>query len=300
MRTTFLAVMMAGTLAGAARAQITPVHDTVTADKVVREFYVVLPPHFDSTHAAPLAFFFHGGGGNALGALKNYRFADVAGAGGAVVVYPEGLSHHWNDDRNFFPGPSDYAFILKMLERLSLRMRLDHRRIFAVGHSNGGMMSNSAACHLPGIFAAIGSMGGPLPRNGLVNCRTTRPVSVIEIQGVADPVVPYAGGTITGSRGDVLGADSTVAIWAAIDGCAAAPTRTPLAPVDQSDPTRVTKIEFRSCSHGRSVVLYAIEGGGHPWPGGESDQLESIVGPKTNQMDATKVIWEFFAAHPSP
>ena len=294
------ALVLAAAWPSAGCAQAMVVHDTITADGVLREFYFVMPPRVDTGHPAALVFFFHGGGSSALEAYRGYGFAGVAGAAGAITVYPEGINHHWNDDRDFFPGPDDYAFVSAMVTRLVSHIRIDPRRVYAVGHSNGGIFANSAACHLPLTFAAIAGVGGPLARNGVAGCRTMRPVSVIEIQGVADPVLPYAGGTITGNRGNVLGADSTVAFWAAADGCAPTPVRTPLAPLDPADPTRITKVEFRSCRDGRSVVLYSIAGGGHRWPGGVSSQPDSIVGPPTKQLDATRVIWEFFAAHPSP
>jgi poly(3-hydroxybutyrate) depolymerase len=49
------------------------------------------------------------------------------------------------------------------------------------------------------------------------------------------------------------------------------------------------------CQAGADVVFYTIEGGGHGWPGAGSD-----AGVTTSEIDATGVIWDFFAAHPMP
>lgn len=47
---------------------------------------------------------------------------------------------------------------------------------------------------------------------------------------------------------------------------------------------------------GTSVALYTIIGGGHAWPGG---QRGSRFGDRpTQQISATDILWEFFAAHP--
>jgi poly(3-hydroxybutyrate) depolymerase len=43
------------------------------------------------------------------------------------------------------------------------------------------------------------------------------------------------------------------------------------------------------------VVLYTIQGKGHSWPG--SNMPAAIT---TRDIDATDVMWDFFAAHPMP
>jgi poly(3-hydroxybutyrate) depolymerase len=48
---------------------------------------------------------------------------------------------------------------------------------------------------------------------------------------------------------------------------------------------------YSGCQDGSSVVLYAIKGGHHMWPG------LAISG---NSIPATDLIWSFFEAHPKP
>lgn len=44
-----------------------------------------------------------------------------------------------------------------------------------------------------------------------------------------------------------------------------------------------------------------IEGGGHTWPGSEAfEALEAIVGPTSDEVDATREAWAFFARHANP
>ena len=45
------------------------------------------------------------------------------------------------------------------------------------------------------------------------------------------------------------------------------------------------------------MVLYTIQDGGHTWPGGEP-MPEWLVGTTTDSIEATRVMWEFFRAHP--
>jgi len=59
----------------------------------------------------------------------------------------------------------------------------------------------------------------------------------------------------------------------------------------------VTRWRYPGCQ--ADVVFYAIAGGGHTWPGG-TGLPESLVGPTNKDIDATGLMWEFFAAHPLP
>jgi polyhydroxybutyrate depolymerase len=44
------------------------------------------------------------------------------------------------------------------------------------------------------------------------------------------------------------------------------------------------------------VVLYKVTGGGHTWPGG-SFQPEALLGKTCRSIDATALMWDFFAQH---
>ena len=66
------------------------------------------------------------------------------------------------------------------------------------------------------------------------------------------------------------------------------------------DGTRVRKTTYTGCAGGADVALYAIENGGHTWPGGSQYLPRGIVGRVCRDIDATRVIWEFFTAHPKP
>jgi len=54
-----------------------------------------------------------------------------------------------------------------------------------------------------------------------------------------------------------------------------------------------------TCPVGAEVVLYTIEGGGHTWPGSAFDaNLADLMGPTSTDIDATALMWQFFATHP--
>ncbi len=57
---------------------------------------------------------------------------------------------------------------------------------------------------------------------------------------------------------------------------------------------------YAPCAQGTEVILYTIEGGGHAWPGGTQYLPRILIGPVSRDIDATQVIWQFFASHPRP
>ena len=51
---------------------------------------------------------------------------------------------------------------------------------------------------------------------------------------------------------------------------------------------------------GTEVVLVRLDGGGHTWPGAAQYLPARLIGRVCRDFDATRVIWEFFKAHPRP
>ena len=67
------------------------------------------------------------------------------------------------------------------------------------------------------------------------------------------------------------------------------------------DGTVVHREKHAAGRAGSEVVLYTIDGGGHTWPNAPINKLyAAIAGPTTQTVDATALIWDFFAQHPKP
>ena len=54
---------------------------------------------------------------------------------------------------------------------------------------------------------------------------------------------------------------------------------------------------YGPCQAGSEVVLYAIKGGGHTWPGGPADDDLIFSGNVTHAVSATEVLWASFKQH---
>ncbi len=161
-------------------------------------------------------------------------------------------------------------------------------------------MAYRLACDLSGEIAAIAPVAGSIPEPLLASCWPSRPVSVVAINGVDDPLVPWQGGPVhigRWERGNVLSVAETIAFWVDHDRCSLRPVITYAPDSDPLDGTRVRREAYEDCQGGAEVVLYAVEGGGHTWPGGRQYLPEPIVGRTSRDADANQLIWAFFMAH---
>ena len=263
---------------------------TVDVHGAVRTYHLYRPAGLPAR--SPLVVMLHGGFGSGLQAERSYGWDQEADRAHFLVAYPDGLNQAWNAGGGCCGQPAangvnDVAFITAMVTVIGRRLPLDPRRLYATGISNGGIMAYRLACDTH-VFAAIGPDSATL----LGPCADPGPVSVIHIHGTADHNIPYDGGPGDGvARIDGPPVPSVVAGWRRVDGCAA-PVVTVRAPVTTSVAT---------CPGQRAVELVTINGAGHQWPGAPGRPLiERILGtdPPSTALNATAVIWQFFARHP--
>jgi polyhydroxybutyrate depolymerase len=181
----------------------------------------------------------------------------------------------------------DVAYVEQVVADVGAALPVDPARTYATGISEGGMLSYRLACDTA-LFAAVGPDSATL----LGPCPAPRPASVIHIHGTADTRIPYQGGEGKGvAHIDGPSVPSLNARWRGIDRCAA-PAVTTAGTVTTSTAT---------CPDGRAVELVTIAGAGHQWPGSAPRPLiQKLLGtdPPSTALNATQVIWQFFAAHP--
>ncbi len=263
-----------------------------------RTYLLHLPPAYDGEDALPLLFVFHGGGGDGEGMVKLTHFNDIADEGGFAVAYPDGINNNWNDGRpEVNPGVDDVGFISALIDELTGIYGLDTSRVYSTGISNGGMFSFRLACELSDKIAAVAPVAALMGVELSQQCTPSRSVPVMMIMGTDDPLVPWEGGEIGGdlaSRGYAISTASTVSFWVEMDGCSQSPHPEYLPDADPGDGTRVRRDTYGGGRNGSEVVLLAVEGGGHTWPGGVQYMREKVIGITSRDIDAGEVIWDFF------
>lgn len=257
-----------------------------------RAYLLYVPKSYNPAVPTPLVVSFHGYAEWPAHQMDLSRWNSLADQYGFIVVYPAGTQFPMRWRISSLAGSEassqkDLIFISDLLDKLEAELNIDPARIYANGLSNGGGMSFMLSCTLADRFAAFGSVSGAylLPWD---ECQPSRPMPAILFHGTADPIVPFQGGPSSAFAIPFPAVPEWVNALAQRNGCDASPAVLPAA-------GSVSGIQFTHCA--ADVIFYTIAGGGHAWPGSEP-LPESIVGRTTQDMDATRVMWDFFQQHP--
>jgi polyhydroxybutyrate depolymerase len=265
-----------------------------------RDYFEHLPAQHQSS--PPLILILHGGDSNATSTETNSGFDALGDQQGFVAVYPDGYKKSWADGRGKVPadqaGIDDVAFLVAVIAEVQSRDGTDPKRTFLTGISNGGFMDLTFACQRSDLVAAVAPNAGSMGTSVAPTCTPSRPLSVMNIHGTADPVVPYDGGQMTGQGGvtTIISSQQVLTSWAAWNRCAAIGTTQPQ-PQTVQDGTSLTITRASGCPIGISVELWTVVGGGHTWPGGQQYLPIAAIGPVSHQFSAPSAIWQFFASH---
>ncbi len=299
---------------------------TVMHDGVTRHFRVHLPPGPRPKQRLPMVLVLHGGGGNIAGTVRATGMDSTADEHGFIAVYPAGTGRTedklltWNAGgccgSAAEQGVDDVGFISKLIDFMAVRYRIDRRRVYATGHSNGAQMSYRLACELADRITAVAPNAG---QGVLGKCRPSRPVPVIHFHGTEDRCARYGGGECGGCLADFfrgLGlpvrrktwscppVPEAIAGWARRNRC----SQETVVTREQGD---VRCRTHQGCAGGADVTLCTMSGGGHTWPGGDYGpeicgsrpqgalcrRWKDGVGEINRDIDANQVMWELFSRH---
>ena len=297
-----------------------------------RGYDLVLPASHVCGRPIAVVLVLHGGGGNKEG-MRKLACADgdvaspeclhrVAAAAGMAVVFANGSNgpggkllnkngvRTWNAGGGqdgaicvsgfaCTRGIDDIAYVRALVADLATRIAVDPKRVFATGISNGAAMSHRLACQAADVVAAIAPVAGQ-NQFALAGCTPSQPVAVLDIHGTLDACWPYAGGE--GGclqRGRYVAVASTLAGWAARNGCDATPTATALAPLaGVRDGTSVVRHDYTGCVADGALAHLEVVGNGHYWPRGHAYARGAVAGGvMSRQLDTGRAIVDFFLAN---
>ncbi len=182
--------------ASAVRAADTSVHREWTVDGVTREA-LVYAPATAKTVAAPLVFVFHGHGGSMNNAARS--FAMHTRWPEAIVVYPQGLktpgrlTDPKGERSGWQHGPGaegdrDLKFFDAILANLQQDYKVDDKRIYSTGHSNGGAFTYLLWAMRGEKFAAFGPSAASITPALLPKLK---PKPMLHVAGENDPLVKF-------------------------------------------------------------------------------------------------------------
>jgi polyhydroxybutyrate depolymerase len=274
-----------------------------------RQYGVHVPKGYSRSTPVPALFCLHGLAQNPVMFCLDSGVAWPAKADkeGFVVIMPNGYMNSWNGGTccaaAASAGLDDVSLMRAIFAEVGKHVNIDLRRVYATGLSNGGFLSYRLACEASDLFVAVAPSAGAIGtaaigsgiselttglNTDLKTCAPTHKISVLDIHGTADPLIPYSAQA------------PSLAVIQASDGCSA--TTMPAAAAPSGGDT--TCVSFAGCpaSPNVNVTGCSITGGGHCWFGSSDCGTGGgvignvVVGNNSNFMRNTDAIWAFFSA----
>lgn len=269
----------------------------MTVDGHERGYTIFVPATVDLEAPARVVMVLHGFPPVDMSRVSGMN--EIAAERGFAVVYPLSAYggqwvHACRCTPNGLLGIDDARYFEAVLDDLDAGFAAGLRDAFVSGFSNGGMMTYSLACRMPGAFAGFGVVGAGMWTWTIDQCRPATPAKLMVFAGTADPQFPWEGKTFLVTNGaEVTQAPirETIDGWAARNGCDAEPSVTPVEDRFEADGTTVDRLEWSAC--GAPTVFWRIEGGGHTWP----DQLVpfgAALGRVSREISASRELVDFW------
>ena len=268
---------------------------TLTYDGRERVYHLFIPAGYNAETPAPLVLGFHGAGGNSVEMANFSGFSILAGQTNTLVVYPDALDDFWR----YIPGISepdyeevdDVGFVGALLDALIAEYNVDETRVYAVGWSNGGMMTERLRCSMTDRLSAVAVIGATMSYNLAQLCLGTDPLPTMSIIGTQDGNFPQ-GGTAEVNNGELISRFShaqTLRFLASLNGCDVSGT---------ADNVGVQGSQFDvalqipdNCPLNAPVMMYSIINAQHEYP------TQVLIGlPDGSSGNILLAVWDFFVA----
>jgi polyhydroxybutyrate depolymerase len=230
-------------------------------------------PQTGSTQRLPLLVFLHGLGGSGHELREHLHLVALSESKGFALLSPDGPldfsgRRYWNATESCcdFDGnkPDHVAELRRWIETAERHPRVDARRVYLIGFSNGGFLAHRAGCELAPLLHGIVSIAGAAPGKR-ERCEAQAPLNVLEIHGTADPIVAFTGGYLFANTRypPYPSVADTLKRWARSNGCSERQLTKGTLDLDPSIVGGETEVSaFEGCPQAR-VELWKIVGGNH-------------------------------------
>ncbi len=275
----------------------------ISSSGIDRYYMVHIPAKYSVKMPAPLIVAMHGAKGNMSiqASDKAYKLISKSDKEGFIVAFPNGYSKFpsgkmatWNAGKCCALARDneidDVKFINEIVEYIKKQFKIDAKKVFAIGMSNGGMMAYRLACDSAKLFKAIASVTGT---DITKSCKPSKAVSILHIHAKDDELVLFKGGKGKGAspdKSDITDfppVNDVIKKWTKLNECSSTPKKI------IEKPKAYCEL-YSNCSEKTEVQLCVTENGGHTWPGGEGHSFNKKAAPPSVEISATDVMWDFF------
>ena len=279
--------------------------------RCIRSYWLHVPSGYDGSEPVPLVFVLHGSAklyfpywfhflrGSWIEEYTN--FSSKSDEEGFIVIYPNSkfifcsgnfAYNHEIGDNFCYSLIDDMGFMRKLIDKMEKNYNINSSRIYVTGLSGGAIMSYSIGSHLSDKVAAIapvaGTIGGDLRGGGEFSHikAPEKPVPAIIFHGTDDRNLPYNGSAYS------ISVNESVSFWVNHTGCNPEPE------INISKSEKIIKRTYTNNCNNMEVALYTTVGGGHWWPGSDTNFGSEVFNDTIQEIDANDLIWEFFEKHP--
>lgn len=265
---------------------------SLEVDGLSRLYVLNLPSDYYEKADFSLIIALHGGGGSAKQAEESYQLTQKSNAEHTIIVYPEGVQSDgvlklrtWNAGTccqyAVEKQIDDVHFISTLIDELISKYKINPKRVYVTGMSNGAMLAYRLSCEIPEKIAAIAAVSGTLEK--VEPCISTLQVPILHLHSELDKHVPYRGGK--GIRGYYFhSVDYGLTTWAKINGC--------IAPPAVIEKENYTLTQWKNAMGKVVIEYYLTKDGGHSWAG--SEKVRRIADEPSHAINANELIWAFF------
>ena len=225
------------------------INQTVDGVNIDRPVIIQTPDNIDLNKNYPVVFAFHGRGGtntNWVNKLKSFTTS-----GDFIGIYPQGYLKSWNLGSE--PSSADdVEFVNLIVEELKNYKNLNFNKLYAIGTSNGSGIVNKLGIYTS-HFKAIAPVVSQLMESMPI-LENTKAISVFQINGAADSVIPINGGPGPGTH-IFIDALKSAELWATKFECSLFPELRTIG----NDSLYI----FKNCNDGKEIRYIRIENGEH-------------------------------------
>ncbi|HCR85489.1 MAG TPA: hypothetical protein DIV86_02310 [Alphaproteobacteria bacterium] len=302
-------------------------------ERTDRDYLLYLPNVYASLgkrEKLPLIIALHGGGWNNQTHMEMTGLNETAEKSGFAVAYPNGMGNipslrNWSSTQccganDGFANP-DIGFIKKLISQVTKEYKIDPKRVFVSGHSNGGgRLAYELGCFLPTKIKAVAVNASPVADWLILNKCKNPKVPILHTHGAKDQCAPFFGLGMCGTCFASMFSFNNLQIAPALQNNICFNVPSAIETIVRNyhcktskkiDLAKNVQCNFISeCDNNSTVGLCAFTNAGHTWAGGKYDGGEvcrqdkesslckkyfEILGKINKDVSLNDIIWGFFS-----
>jgi polyhydroxybutyrate depolymerase len=164
-------------------------NESILVGSDTREYRLIVPESVDLTKPAPLVIAFHGMLIDNKDVMPKYtKLGEAAEKHKFLIAFPNAVGGSWGLDPKKVK--ADLALFDALVAKLQTEYKIDSKRIYIVGMSNGGYFAHLVGKERSKTVAAVCAHSGPLGLQTLRGIGAERKFPVIIVHGTSDRLFP--------------------------------------------------------------------------------------------------------------